>query len=253
MLSTITPVPAQSPNSPSTHSELNGAIACITSAGHYWPCCGGARIAACRRALRFGRAEGSSYLSAKNMEKERKKNHILSAYLLTSAWPERWKAREEGTLPADPVLGAVKHPQLPAMTGSTTKQCVLWRCAPSQGGASSHGNLLQSSCEGEACWVMQEESNTTSHVSIPWEEGVLGASWTAGVASSATQVSPPVKVDSSDCTFASFPARCRLWGVGSHMLLSRGAAVLWICHRGESQICTAALHNERLGFHVYGF
>lgn len=254
MFSTITSVPARSPSPPSTHSELNGAIACVTPTGHCWPCCGEARIAACRHTLRFGRggaAEGNNHLSAKHLETERKKIIFCLSACICLAREKKGEGRRH--LARWSSVGSSKTSAVTCHWQHNETICVSWRRAPNQGSASSHGNLLQSSCKGRACWVMQEELNTTSPMSIPWG----GVCWEPY----GQLVSPPV------------PCRCHLPCKSTAWLhlclfpLSLSAAfgmqeATCCCHGGprchgfmtvgESQICTAALHNQRLGFHVYG-
>lgn len=139
------------PNPPSTHSELNGAIACITSVGHCWPCCGEAGIVARRHVLRFGRggaAEGNSHLSAKHLEKERKNVIFCPLAPICLSREKKGKGRHLAKWYS---FGSSKTSQVTCHDWQHNETiCVLWKRALSQGGASSHGNLLQSFRTGGA-------------------------------------------------------------------------------------------------------
>lgn len=240
-------MPAQSPNFPSTHSELNGAIACTTAVGHCWPCCGQARVASRRDALRFGRgeaAEGNSHLSVKHLEKGKKK----SAYWLTSAWLERRKAREEGTLPGDAVLAAVKHPWLPVMTGSIMKQYGPVKMCTQP----SRSIQPQETCSRAPVQAGRVESCKKSQIQSPLCpfpegecDGSLMDSWCHllcyGDVTSCVSQQP-------DCNFASFPCH---FGVQEATCCWHGEP--WFCACHESWICAATVHNQRIGFPVHGF
>lgn len=168
--------------------------------------------------------------------------------------PARGKAREWGTLPGDPALAAIKHPYLPAMTSRTMKQYVsqedmyptkevhpaMETCsrAPEKVGHIESCKKSQIQCSlcpfpgWEVCWesygqLVSPAAPCSCH--LPCK-------------STALIVPLPLSPISRLC----------LKAAGNHMLLPWGV-VPWFCDCGDSRVCTAALCNQGLGFHVYSF
>lgn len=93
--------------------------------------------------------------------------------------------------------------------------------------------------DSESCTESQIQPSSCPFPGV----NVLGFLRTAGVTSCTMQVSRPVQVNSTDCTFASFHHHLvLLWGAGGHVRLPQGTMVpqsfvIMVSHRSAFSLC----------------